>query len=183
MKTFLKIALICSIVIGVANAVPKRRGRKTTTTEDPRISDEIIKVFGTDPTTTPQMIFRNDAPDLNTEPTEIDSYKPCYDTCVEYYLCDRRNGKVIHNDTSNSEELVINPRLLPTSCEYMQVCCIDDDKKSEPIAPAPTVDVVPTYKDGCGVRNINGIDFELAGGDLVSSFQLVLMNSMKYTAT
>lgn len=44
----------------------------------------------------------------------------------------------------------------------LDVCCIGDAQREESIQPKPIANV-PTQESGCGVRNVGGLDFELAG--------------------
>lgn len=46
--------------------------------------------------------------------------------------------------------------------EVLDVCCIGDAQREESIQPKPIANV-PTQESGCGVRNVGGLDFELAG--------------------
>lgn len=69
--------------------------------------------------------------------------------------------------SENDDEITgfgkIDVRFDEDSCEaVLDVCCINEAQREESIQPKP-IRNVPTQEAGCGVRNVGGLDFELAG--------------------
>lgn len=162
MKTYLIITLICSIVICTADAVLRRHERDTTTTEDPNTAESIKALLAAGGPT--ENDSRSGEDEDEGETTE--SSTEC--TCTKYHQCDR----------GADSTLIIDPRSSPKQCSQYEVCCPENAITSPSDSPELRVDAngtSVTYK-GCGIRNVNGIDIRLADGEIVSTFQLVLMN-------
>lgn len=86
-------------------------------------------------------------------------------TCVPYHLCDPITNTV--RETPNEDEVTgfgkIDIRFDPLDCvDVLDVCCVGVAQREESIVPKPNENV-PTQEAGCGVRNVGGLDFELAG--------------------
>lgn len=116
------------------------RGAGVIVTPDPN--------FIVTPTTSPQMLFINQ--------------QNC--TCVPYHMCDPKTNTV-RNQESNDEETgygVIDIRFNPNDCQdVLDVCCIGAATidASEPVPVEPP----KPPQAGCGVRNVGGLDFQVAG--------------------
>lgn len=125
---------------------PPQRGAGVIVTPDPTFT----------PTTSPQMLTINQ--------------QNC--TCVPYHMCDPKTNTV-KNQESNDEEIgygVIDIRFNPNDCQdVLDVCCIGAATidNSEPVP----VDPPKPPQAGCGVRNVGGLDFQVAGA-FVSNFFL-----------
>lgn len=80
--------------------------------------------------------------------------------CVPYYFCDPHNNTV---RTDNGDFGTISVRLDDRECQaVLDVCCKNEHHKEEAIVPKPVVQK-PNRAAGCGIRNVGGIDFALAG--------------------
>lgn len=54
----------------------------------------------------------------------------------------------------------------------MDVCCVGAAMREEPIVPKP-LENRTTYEAGCGVRNVDGLDFQLAGAFVCDQILLI----------
>lgn len=73
----------------------------------------------------------------------------------------------VQSDSSDDSDITgfgkIDVRFDENDCQdVLDVCCINDAQREESIRPKP-IKNVPTQESGCGVRNVGGLDFELAG--------------------
>lgn len=83
--------------------------------------------------------------------------------CVPYYNCDPTNQTVVDSNNVVDGFGIIDIRFDPQSCQdVLDVCCQTDKQTEEPIVPVP-IEQKPGRASGCGIRNVGGIDFELAG--------------------
>lgn len=85
-------------------------------------------------------------------------------------MCDP-NTNSVRNPEVNDEITgfgVIDIRFDPLDCQdVLDVCCVGAATREKPIVPKP-VENVPTQEAGCGVRNVGGLDFQLAGAFVCS---------------
>lgn len=151
--------------------------------QNPNIQSQIDSVFGPAPTGNGNaQSSRPNGRGFATivTPDPLDNYEPTSSpqtaltdtgdrcTCVPYYLCDPSNN-MVRNDNSDGEVDgfgLIDIRLGAETCEhYLDVCCKSDNQKEEPIVPKP-VTTKPNRKAGCGIRNVGGLDFQLAGASV-----------------
>lgn len=80
-------------------------------------------------------------------------------------MCDPNTNTV--KGTTSTDEItgfgIIDIRFDETDCQdVLDVCCLGAATSPTTIEPKP-VKNVPTQAAGCGVRNVGGLDFELAG--------------------
>ncbi|XP_077288663.1 phenoloxidase-activating factor 2 [Arctopsyche grandis] len=125
---------------------------------DDELQKAILDVFGPNPnapTVTP-----------TTAPTTIITDDGTSCICVPYYLCDADSRTIISDPTATGETL-IDIRFDKDSCqESVEVCCKEAREATNPIPPV----VVPSKPQGCGIRNENGVDFQITG-DLAGEAQ------------
>lgn len=58
---------------------------------------------------------------------------------------------------------VIDVRFNPNDCQdVLDVCCVDSQLLPQTATP-PSVTSRPEAPRGCGIRNVGGLDFQLAG--------------------
>lgn len=148
MKTHLIFGVVCLTVIHAVTAIPQQEGRQRGSNQtEGDIQRQIEEVFS--PTSSPTVLTVNE--------------QSC--TCVPYHMCDP-NSNTVKNDASDDEVTgfgVIDIRFDPLDCQdVLDVCCLGVAQREEPIVPKP-VENVPTQAAGCGVRNVGGLDFQLAG--------------------
>lgn len=80
--------------------------------------------------------------------------------CVPYWMCEPENSPSTTTDSRFFGE--IDVRFTPDSCQdVLDVCCASNRETKQGITPPPTNLV--KQPSGCGYRNVNGIDFALAG--------------------
>lgn len=81
--------------------------------------------------------------------------------CVPYWMCEPENSpKATTTDSRFFGE--IDVRFTPDSCQdVLDVCCTPNREKEKGINPPP--ENLMQRPSGCGYRNVNGIDFALAG--------------------
>lgn len=171
------------VVINVLYAIPQGTGRQTQNQQqsetDPDIQRQIDAIFpppaGTFETGSTGTTERTRGagfvvtPDPNFVPTSSPqtltiNQQNC--TCVPYHMCDPTTNTV-KSETVNTDAVtgfgVIDIRFDTHDCqEILDVCCLGDSTREESIEPKP-VKNVPTQESGCGVRNVGGLDFQLAG--------------------
>lgn len=83
-------------------------------------------------------------------------------TCVPYYLCDPSTN-TIRTDGALDGFGVIDIRFNPNACQdVLDVCCVDAQRREQPASP-PSATSRPQVPRGCGIRNVGGLDFQLAG--------------------
>lgn len=199
MKTNLIIAIISLTVIYTVNAIPQNGRSRQRTRPRQNINDDqtdpmnddfssdinqdtIDEIFSSSPRSTTQAMRGAGVivtPDPNYVPVPTTSpqmltinQQQC--TCVPYHMCDPRTNTV-KNSTYDDDEVtgfgVIDIRFDPYDCQdVLDVCCIGPATREEPIPPKEKPNV-PTQEAGCGVRNVNGLDFEISG-----NFVSVLQN-------
>lgn len=178
MKTNIVIAIIVSNVIYAVNAVPQRNVRQSLTTEDPSVQIEIDKIFGNNRNVTRRPgigdVVTPDPTYIPTTGPTVLTIKEQTCTCVPYHRCDPNTNTIKRDeaDSANDDAVTgfgaIDIRFGERDCQdVLDVCCISDAQTPESITPKP-VENVPTYEAGCGVRNVNGLDFQVAGA-LVSN--------------
>lgn len=98
-----------------------------------------------------------------SQPTVLrkDTANEC--TCVPYYMCDPSDNTVRGEDPDFDGFGVIDIRFDERACQdVLDVCCKGANQKEEPIVVKPIVQK-PNRAAGCGIRNVGGIDFQLAG--------------------
>lgn len=144
--------------------------------QTPSTQDNIDSVFGPPPTTTRRPNNRGAGvvvtPEPIVEPTQapqtfINNGQQCL--CVPYYMCDPTNQTVINDDVVDGFG-VIDIRFDPQSCQdVLDVCCNADKQTEVPIVPVP-IEQKPGRASGCGIRNVDGIDFQLAGNYVSDAF-------------
>lgn len=86
-------------------------------------------------------------------------------TCVPYHQCDPKT-----NSSRNQEEIdlsdgfgQIDIRFDPDDCQdVLDVCCKGVNRPETPII-VPPVQTKPNRASGCGIRNVDGLDFKLQG--------------------
>lgn len=174
MQKNLIIAIISLTVIYTVNAIPQRLRPRQNLNNGQDIIDQIFtsspqpnragpdSVVTPDPTfvptSSPQMLFVNE--------------QNC--TCVPYHMCDP-NTNTVKNPTSEDAMIgfgVIDIRFDPLDCQdVLDVCCVGPATREEPIIPKEPPNVT-TQEAGCGVRNVGGLDFEIAGA-FVSTLQSI----------
>lgn len=162
-------------------------------TQSPAEFQAIINsVFGTAPTG-PTRGFANivtPEPQPFVQPTTApqtlkqDTADEC--TCVAYHRCDPANN-MIRPDADADADFdgfgVIDVRIDTRECQaVLDVCCRGQFQREVTIPVAPVVQK-PNRAAGCGIRNVGGIDFQLAGANVseavgserVSEFDLMLL--------
>lgn len=167
MKTNLVIAIISLTVIYTVNATPQRRQNQNQ--DESNIPEIISQIFpqpnrGAGAIVTPDPSF---VPIPTTSPQMLTiNEQNC--TCVPYHMCDP-NTNTIKNEASDDEVTgfgIIDIRFDAQDCQdVLDVCCIGPATREEPIIPVEPLDKV-TQAAGCGVRNVGGIDFQIAGAEV-----------------
>lgn len=80
--------------------------------------------------------------------------------CVPYYMCQPENSPT----TTTTESRFfgkINVRSTSSMCpDMLDICCEPGKETNQGIVPPP---LTLTKPQGCGYRNLNGIDFEMTG--------------------
>lgn len=197
MKTHLLIVIISLTVIYAVNATPQR-SRWQRQNEDPALQDAIEQVFNIPPNgqqRPTQAPMRGVNFIVTPDPTYVPTTAPqmltvneqnC--TCVPYHMCDPITNTV--RETPNDDEVTgfgkIDIRFDPQDCvDVLDVCCVGGAQREESIVPKP-IENVPTQEAGCGIRNVGGLDFELAGafvsrflsylGFFVLNFTVLILN-------
>lgn len=177
MKTHRIIAILSLTVIYTVNAIPQRvRTRQSSNNNDPNVQDSIqdsiiSEIFASSPRPSSQS-DRGAGFIVTPDPTFTPTSSPlmlnineqnC--TCVPYHMCDP-NTNTVKNPNADDEVIgfgVIDIRFDPLDCQdVLDVCCVGAATREEPIIPKEKPDV-PTQEAGCGVRNVGGLDFEVAG--------------------
>ncbi|XP_055316143.1 uncharacterized protein LOC129575928 [Sitodiplosis mosellana] len=179
-KTYPLIAIISLTVIYAVNATPQRNRWQRQQNEDPALQDAIDMVFNTPNRGQQQQQQQSTTQSsrgvgvvVTPDPTYVPTTAPqtltvneqnC--TCVPYHLCDPITNTVRENQSNNDEVTgfgLIDIRFDPLDCvDVLDVCCVGGAQREESIVPKPNENV-PTQEAGCGVRNVGGLDFELAG--------------------
>lgn len=81
-------------------------------------------------------------------------------------MCDP-NTNTVRTDGQVDGFGVIDIRFNPNECQdVLDVCCVDSQRRQETTVSQPTVTSTPTQTPlpmGCGIRNVGGLDFQLAG--------------------
>lgn len=160
--------------------------------QSPSALQNIESVFGPQPTATPRPDNRGADKIVTPEPiigsaqftqTTINNETQC--ACVPYYRCDANTRTIIADEVVDGYG-VIDIRIdsqSSQSCEhYLEVCCFDNnDTVTTPtptIVPPPPTTPPLVRSSGCGIRNVNGIDFQIIGNDVkpckVQSFPYLL---------
>lgn len=163
--------VLCAYTIFMANALPQQNRRPITNVDpsNPDIQRAIEEVFNTDQPSQPSRGFDKV---VTPDPTFVPTSEPtvltndgeqC--TCIPYHMCDPSNSTM--RGSSNDDEVVgfgvIDIRFDPDDCQdVLDVCCRGVNRREEPIIPKP-VENKPTRAAGCGIRNVGGLDFQLAG--------------------
>lgn len=165
MKSSLIIAIVSLTVINAVTAIPQ--WQQTPPNEDPNVQSVIDSIF-----TTQRPINRGPGVVVTPDPTYTPTSSPqvltvneqtC--TCVPYHMCDPNTNTVreVVNDDEVTGFGVIDIRFDPLDCQdVLDVCCVGAARRTDPIVPKP-IENVPTQEAGCGVRNVGGLDFQLAG--------------------
>lgn len=132
----------------------------------------IASVFGTSDITTSAPRNRGFAYIVTPEPIITPTLVPqtllvntkdeC--TCVPYHMCDPSTNTVREETDGDFDGFgVIDVRFNERACQaVLDVCCKGEFTKEVPIMPKPIVQK-PNRAAGCGIRNVGGIDFTLAG--------------------
>lgn len=90
--------------------------------------------------------------------------------CVPYYNCDPSNNTVREDSRVDFGE--IDVRFDPNTCQdVLDICCQSNRQTSAPIT-VPPLTVVPNRPQGCGLRNVNGLDFTLVGNVVCKSINI-----------
>lgn len=132
----------------VPRAPPRNRGFATVVTPEPF----------PDPTLTPTILLSNTVDEC---------------TCVPYYLCDPNSNTVRTEEPAGDFDGfgVIDIRFGERSCQdVLDVCCKGVNRKEEPIVVKPIVQK-PNRAAGCGIRNVGGLDFKLAGATVNKNYR------------
>lgn len=108
------------------------------------------------PTSSPQVLM-------------VDTKDEC--VCVPYHMCDPATNTVREEGDGDFDGFgVIDVRFNERACQaVLDVCCKGEHRKEEPIMPKPIVQK-PNRAAGCGIRNVGGIDFKLAGATVCCFF-------------
>lgn len=126
---------------------PRNRGFATVVTPEPF----------PDPTLSPTILLANTADEC---------------TCVPYYLCDPNSNTIRTDEPPGDFDGfgVIDIRFGERSCQdVLDVCCKGVNRKEEPIVVKPIVQK-PNRAAGCGIRNVGGLDFKLAGATVTKTY-------------
>lgn len=180
MKTYLSIGIIYLTVILAVNTTPQRNRRQRPQNEDPNLQAAIENVFNipsNGPTTQSTRgvgVVVTGVPYTPTTAPQTLTVNEQNCTCVPYHLCDPNTNTV--RDTPNDDEVTgfgkIDIRFDPLDCvDVLDVCCTGGAQREESIVPKP-IENVPTQEAGCGVRNVGGLDFMLAGATVSESLCL-----------
>ncbi|KAH8295237.1 hypothetical protein KR018_009014 [Drosophila ironensis] len=84
--------------------------------------------------------------------------------CVPYYNCDPATNSVTESDSFDGFGVIdirfnVDDPICPSSVD---VCCADNRTRTKPLNPTPLIER-PNQPQGCGVRNVGGLDFTLSG--------------------
>lgn len=89
-------------------------------------------------------------------------------TCVPYHQCDPKTNTTIGNAPGPNEQDqfdgfgLIDIRFNPDDCQaVLDVCCKDLNRQEQGVTLPP--EKKPMKASGCGIRNVGGIDFQIAG--------------------
>lgn len=104
------------------------------------------------PTSSPQTLRENTADEC---------------TCVPYHMCDPSNNQIRKDVEPDFDGFgVIDIRFDARECQaVLDVCCKGQFQREETIPVKPVVQK-PNRAAGCGIRNVGGIDFQLAGANV-----------------
>lgn len=167
------------VLINSVLAVPQRNSQRVRQQQrvgqdgaNPDVQKAIDEVFTTPrPITTKTPFDALVTPDSTYTPTSspqvLTNNQSQQCTCVPYHLCDP-NSQTIKSQADQDEVTgfgLIDIRFqsdLRDCEEILDVCCIGAAKREESIVPKP-VENVPTRAAGCGVRNVDGLDFKITG--------------------
>lgn len=134
--------------------------------ENLNLTSLIDEIF-TDPTTTrPQQLNRGFGVVVTPEPFVEPTQEPqtivkangekC--VCVPYYLCNPETNSTFTDGALDGLGR-IDIRFGENECQdILDVCCKEGKTTTVPVIPPPTARPTAT---GCGVRNVNGIDFTI----------------------
>lgn len=89
-------------------------------------------------------------------------------TCVPYHMCDPSNNMIRTDaDAGDFDGFgVIDVRFDARECQaVLDVCCKGQFQREVTIPVKPVVQK-PNRAAGCGIRNLGGIDFQLAGANV-----------------
>lgn len=173
-------------VILTVNALPQHDGRLRRQNDFndfvPNAGDDTLISSIFDPTsqappTPPRRRGPNDI--ITSDPTFVPTASPQFltineetCTCVPYYMCDPSTNRT---KAENSDDEVtgwgkIDIRFDAHECQaVLDVCCLGVDNLTVYNPPPPTTPRPKPSEAGCGVRNVGGLDFEVAGA-FVSRF-------------
>lgn len=198
MRAHLLTIAISVCVIYAVHAKPQQNTGQSinSQTEDPTLQDTIDNVFNPSndgqqqqqrPTT---QSSRGAGFVVTPDPTYVPTSTPqtrtinqqkC--TCVPYHLCDPKTNTVGDALSENENELTsfgkINVQFDPVDCvDLLDVCCVSGAQRNESLVPNPVKNATTKAGQeprltGCGLRHVGGIDFELAGAVVSSSFRLI----------
>lgn len=166
---------ILAVLVYASNALPQQQPQQN---PDPSLISLVDSVFGQNPTAQPNRGFG-----VVVTPVPIDQVVPT-DTftsitgksqcnCVAYHLCDP-NTKTANPVTDSGDfdgfgliDIRFNKDsdLDAPSCEhFLDVCCDGGSTRNQSLTPTPQ-EQRPNRPQGCGVRNVGGIDFNITGAN------------------
>lgn len=142
----------------------------------PNVQSAIDSVFGAaNPTPTParsrgfaNVVTPEPFVAPTTGPVTLKQNTPDQCTCVPYHKCDPANNMI---RTGGEDEQfdgfgVIDVRFDQRECQaVLDVCCRGEFEREVTI-PVKPVEQTPNRAAGCGIRNVGGIDFQLAGANV-----------------
>lgn len=200
MRAHLLVIVISLCAIYAVQATPQRNTGLGTNSqnEDPTIQITIDNVFNASTQRPTTQSSRGAGfvvtPDPNYVPTSTPQTRTINQqkcTCVPYHLCDPSANTVGDTPNENENELTgfgkINVQFDPLDCvDLLDVCCISAAIRNESLVPKsvqnttnPAAGQEPRLT-GCGLRNVGGIDFELAGAVVSSCIRLISFHFGKY---
>jgi len=88
--------------------------------------------------------------------------------CVAYHLCDPSTNSVINDDDATFDGFgLIDIRFNdddPVCPHFLDICCANNRTRTVSVSPPP-VETIPNRPQGCGIRNVGGIDFNITGAN------------------
>ncbi|XP_055316155.1 phenoloxidase-activating factor 2 [Sitodiplosis mosellana] len=184
MKAFLLFAVISLSVIYAVNATPQRNRRQEIQShdKDSAIQGTIDTIFNppnggqeqqqqsqprTQSSRSAGFVVTPDPTYMPTTAPQTSTVNQQNCTCVPYHLCDPNINMVGETANESKNEVTgfgkINVQYDPLDCvDVLDVCCVGAAQRNVSLVPKLNENVT-TQEAGCGVRNVDGLDFELAG--------------------
>lgn len=159
---FLKVLLVLFVVfVSVAISSPQSEPRQV---KPFSIQQRNSGGLGISEIVTPEPNLNEGSNPVIPEKNNDETAEEC--TCVSYYLCDPVNNKFRGEEEVFDGFGVIDIRFNENDCpQSLDVCCKGVNQKEEPIVPPPP----PSRGGGCGIRNVGGLDFQLADNTVIKS--------------